>query len=530
MEESDYTQGLPLISPKNMLPVKVIRREIATEDTVTIYVVLPGTTQSPAPYLPGQFVTLALPTPRETLYRSYSLCGDGDPERPWEIAVKRQHMGAVSTYFYNSVEEGTLLYASLPRGTFTLPGSIYPDDRFVFVAAGSGITPIYGMLRYLSRLPDSERPLVQLHYASRTVDDIIYRDELERLDPYQQWIQSFYYLSSEGNRMTVDKIIDRAGRVAQRANFYYCGPETLKRQLIDALEAEGVPAQQIHAEVFATQQAALGRPAYRLTGPPSVSHGGNITVAQTGQSIPVEPQETILAALERNGYKPDFSCRAGACGACKLKLIAGLVDPVGEALSNADRAEGYILSCIAHPMGPITLATGGRPPAGVATVNPAVAAEAGSAGSARSVQNVALVRVGALAALGVVLLGAWNLTNHKPLSWSYAQAAAPPSNAPTDVPGQPTDTAAPNQPTAPPTATLKPGQPTYTPAPPTPTLKPGQPTPTTAPPTATPIPVPTATLKPGQPTPTPAPPTATPKPAPTATPKPAPTATATTTK
>jgi ferredoxin-NADP reductase len=104
-----------------MLPVQVILREVVAPGVVSVFIVLPGTQQAPAPYLPGQFVTLALPTARETLYRSYSLCGDGDSTQPWELAIKRMELGAVSTYFYNSVREGTLLYATLPRGAFTLP-------------------------------------------------------------------------------------------------------------------------------------------------------------------------------------------------------------------------------------------------------------------------------------------------------------------------------------------------------------------------------------------------------------------------
>ena len=190
MREDNPTRMLPVVSPANMLPVQVVQREVVAPDVVSISIVLPGTEQAPAPYLPGQFVTLALPTPKETLYRSYSLCGSGDPSEPWEIAIKRMDQGAVSTYFYTWVTEGTLLYSSLPRGTFTLPADLGPEMTLVFVAAGSGITPIMGMLRALNRMPLSETPLVQLHYASRSVDDIIFGDELADMDPAGALAQS----------------------------------------------------------------------------------------------------------------------------------------------------------------------------------------------------------------------------------------------------------------------------------------------------------------------------------------------------
>jgi Oxidoreductase NAD-binding domain len=161
---------------------------------------------------------IARPTPRETLYRSYSLCGDGDPSQPWELTIKRMQMDTVSNYFYQSVQQVTLLYASLPRGTFTLPGRLSPEMAFVFVGTGSGITPLIGMLRSIRRLPEQERPLVQLAYASRTPDDIIYRDELDKMDPDRIWLWQLHYVSSEGYRMTADDILDYAGSTGVRAH------------------------------------------------------------------------------------------------------------------------------------------------------------------------------------------------------------------------------------------------------------------------------------------------------------------------
>src|SRR5260221_3644554 len=243
--DDTLSRSLPVASPAHMLPVQVIHRMVIAPDVVSLFIVLPGTQQAPAPYLPGQFVTLALPTRRDTLYRSYSLCGDGDVRQPWELTVKRIEMGAVSTHFYNSVREGTLLYSSLPRGTFTLPKDLGPESALMMIAMGSGITPIMGMLRALAHKPPEERPLVQLHYASRSEEDIIFGAELDDMDPDQTWLRQRHYLSSEGNRMTVDDIVASAGRMARRANWYVCGAESLKGELQARLDRLGVPEQQV---------------------------------------------------------------------------------------------------------------------------------------------------------------------------------------------------------------------------------------------------------------------------------------------
>jgi ring-1,2-phenylacetyl-CoA epoxidase subunit PaaE len=412
------TRMLPVVSPANMLPVQVVARDVVAPDVVSVSIVLPGTEQSPAPYLPGQFVTLALPTPKETLYRSYSLCGAGDARQPWQIAVKRMDQGAVSTYFYTWVREGTLLYASLPRGTFSLPPDLGPETTLVFVAAGSGITPIMGMLRALDKLPPNEAPLAQLHYASRSTQDIIFGDELAEMDPGGHWLSQRHYLSSEKNRMTAEAILARTGSMGARAHWYMCGPEQLKRDLTHHLTRRGVPESYIHSEIFATKSG----PAYRVEARGGSSVGGSLMVEETGATLDVKPEETLLTALERHGYKPNFSCRAGACGECKLKVTSGQVDPVGEALSTSERKDGYVLGCLAHPIGEVTIVSGGRPPAGVSRV-PGFVPGAGSSSSGRTLVATSFTRVATLVSASALLLGAWNLTNHRPLAWMVASAA-----------------------------------------------------------------------------------------------------------
>jgi ring-1,2-phenylacetyl-CoA epoxidase subunit PaaE len=479
MRPENSTVGLPVVSPTNMLPVQVIDRAEVAPGVVSVFIVLPGTRQAPSPYLPGQFVTLALPTRRATLYRSYSLCGDGDASQPWELTIKRLELGAVSTYFYNHVVDGTLLYASLPRGTFTLPSGLRPNMPLVFVAAGSGITPIMGMLRALDKMHPDDRPLAQLHYASRSEEDVIFGDELDRLDPHGIWLRQFHYLSSEGRRMTVEAIRSRVGNTAARAHWYVCGPDSLKRDLQMSLASLGAPSDHFHSEAFGT---GPGGPAYKVMENEADAPGGSIRVAETGAELDVQPTETVLAALERHGYHPSFSCRAGACGECKLKLLVGQVSPVGEALTPAEREQGYILSCIARPMGEILLASGGRPPSGVARIAPEFAASA----SSRRPAAVTGTRLASLLGVGTLLFGAWQLTDHRPYSWNVAPAAQPTQTIPAG-PGT-TNTALPGTTsTAVPTNTPVPGA-TATPTNPAPT-------PTVA---SNPTPTPKATCRPSQ--------------------------------
>jgi ferredoxin-NADP reductase len=355
---SDSGSDLPIISPVNMLPVQVVRRAVIAPEVVTLSLSMPGSEQAPAPYLPGQFVTLAIPTPRQTIHRAYSLIGAGDPSQPWQITVKRLRAGTVSSYLFDAVEEGSLLYSSLPRGTFTLPADLPPGALLIFVAVGSGITPIMGVLNALARLPPARRPQVRLHYASRSPSEIIFRRDLRALDPREQWLHQWHYLSSDGNRMTPDAVVAKVGAKTGQAHWYMCGPDTLKRDLQGLLEEYGVPDEQIHAEIFVSQAARAKSESGRV-GSGALAGGFQLRVQETGAALQASPNETLLEALERQGYRPEYSCRAGACGACKLRVLSGQVSPIGEALTPTEKRAGYVLSCIARPQGDVTLASGG---------------------------------------------------------------------------------------------------------------------------------------------------------------------------
>ena len=358
-------------SVTGMLPAQIARIERIAGDAVTLWLVAPGTSKAPAANLPGQYVTLALASSAGTLYRSYSLSSDGRADRPWEITVKRHRDGAVSSFLSERAAPGMLLYATPPRGNFTLPAVLSPATPLIFVAAGAGIAPIYGILRALAQLPADRRPPVQLHYASRTVGELLYGRELGALDPHNRWLRQWYYLSAQGGRLTPELALALAqvGPAARAAQWYICGPSSLKREFPGALARAGVPADAIHVEVFGDTSQRLARPTPGATGNGPVA--ARLRIAGPGAVLDAHAGETILDALERNGYLVASDCRAGNCGTCRLRVLAGHTRGPNDALTAAERAGGYVLSCVAEPMGDVTLAPhgiafnilpGGEPP------------------------------------------------------------------------------------------------------------------------------------------------------------------------
>lgn len=382
------------------LAVQVLAVTPAAHDAATLTLALPGTRRSPGAYRAGQFITLTIPTADGSpLYRSYSLCGDDSADAPWQITVKRTPGGKVSNYLIDRITPGMVLQASQPQGNFTMTGRPHPAVPFVFVAGGSGITPIYAMLRALARLAPAERPQVTLHYAYHTPDDAIFGRELLALDPDRAWLTQHHYVATQGKRLRADVLIAASGAQATAAQWYICGPDTLRHQLETAANRAGVPPTHLHTEVFVSPGAySAGR----------VTRGGraaSIRLADSGAVLRAQPGETLLETLERCGYRPDFSCRAGACATCRLRLLSGAVADGGEnnALTPAERAQGYVLSCVAKPQGDITLATAGRQ---IATAR-ATRVDA----AVRSPVARRRLRLGVAAATMGVFLGMWGLTH-----------------------------------------------------------------------------------------------------------------------
>ncbi len=352
-------QAGPLIAA-DLLPVRVVHREEIAREAVALWLAAPGSDRAPAPYLPGQFVTLGIPHEGSVLRRSYSLSSDGREDQPWEISVKRQHAGRVSSFLYEHAQPGMRLHASAPRGSFVLPRPLRANMPIVFVAAGSGIAPIYGMLRAIALLPHDRRPRVQLHYASESPADILYGRELEALDAGGWWLHTWHYLSSRGQRLVPEVVLEQTGALSTVAHWYICGPEALKRAFEAVALRRGVPPERIHVESF-------GNPAAREAARSgAMTAAARVRLGPAGDTMHVLPGETLLEALERHGHVLPSLCRVGSCGECRMRVLAGrVVQPDDIALSRADRQAGYVLSCVSRPVGDVTLGSPGAPPSRV---------------------------------------------------------------------------------------------------------------------------------------------------------------------
>jgi ferredoxin len=131
-----------------------------------------------------------------------------------------------------------------------------------------------------------------------------------------------------------------------------------------------------------------------------------VRIADSGAVLKAQPGETLLETLERSGYQPDFSCRAGACGTCRLRLVSGTVggaESRSNPLTDEEKSQGYVLSCVAVPQTEIVLASAGAS---------ARATRTGGRVADRSRWRHRL-RASLVAAAVVIFGTSWGLTSHR---------------------------------------------------------------------------------------------------------------------
>ncbi len=75
-----------------------------------------------------------------------------------------------------------------------------------------------------------------------------------------------------------------------------------------------------------------------------------IKLQRRGKVVTVQSGQSILEAAEAAGEDLPSICRAGACGTCRMRVIEGEVDGDFDLIDEKERAEGYILSCVARPV------------------------------------------------------------------------------------------------------------------------------------------------------------------------------------
>ena len=246
----------------------------------------------------GQYVRVGVDVDGVRHWRSYSLSGpEGDEHLT--ITVQEVDDGVVSRKLVRDLPIGTIVELEQASGEFLLPDPV--PSELLFVTAGSGITPVMGMLRTLDRC--GARPDVTLVHSAPTADDVIFGRELDALAERWPGLRVHVRHTRSDGRLTpadVDALVpDRRSRLA-----YACGPAGM----LDAFE-ERWPGLRVE----------------RFTAPLRSTGGTGGSVRYGEKAVDVEPGASLLEAGEAAGVLMPSGCRMGICFGCVLPLRDGQV-------------------------------------------------------------------------------------------------------------------------------------------------------------------------------------------------------------
>lgn len=316
---------------------------------------------------PGQHVRVHLPGAAAPSWRCYTISatdpgddGTGEPGRV-RISVKRD--GRISAALHDEFEEGRELVVTGPFGDVTIdqdePGDV------LFVSAGAGITPTVAMLRALAASATNPAPLgigatdarrpksVSVLHVERTAVELPLWDEVrEACETLGAEASIHLTRETQENAARLGARVGRPGTDALAAaladldlasiTVYVCGPGTFTADVRTTLEALGVAADRVRAEVFFSPTAAeLTEPQPPSTdGPHRISFGDDELIWRRESG-------SVLDAVEGIGVDWPSGCRVGACGTCARVLRAGAVEYLTEPL--VPPPAGSVLVCCTAP-------------------------------------------------------------------------------------------------------------------------------------------------------------------------------------
>jgi ring-1,2-phenylacetyl-CoA epoxidase subunit PaaE len=301
-------------------------------------------------YNAGQFLTLIFTTPFGEKRRSFSITSSMALNEPLSITVKKVDNGEFSRPLVYTAQIGDIFYSSGISGMFTLPEDDWPE-RFCFLAAGSGITPCYALIKTILTISNKQ---VILFYSNRNASDAIFYKQLQLLkERYPEQFHVHFLFSDSSDiyhkrlsKWLLDQLLDQYLPGTANTLYYLCGP-------FDYMQTAEITLLTRSDRNHIIKESFSSLPRLTLPEPPDrLPHKVTLQIAQTSHTLDVQYPTSILKAALANGIELPYSCEAGRCGACVASCVSGHIwMAYNEVLTDGDIQKGRILTCQGFPVG-----------------------------------------------------------------------------------------------------------------------------------------------------------------------------------
>jgi ring-1,2-phenylacetyl-CoA epoxidase subunit PaaE len=294
--------------------------------------------------------------------RAYSLCSSPFIDDDLVVTIKRVDDGLMSNWLPDNLKVGDTVKVMEPMGQFTTEYKKDQKRHLIMFAGGSGITPMMSLIKStLDQEPDS---ICSLIYCNRDIDSVIFKNAFDALQTADEgrfhvihildnapmnWQGYSGLLSHDMLAKLFERIPDWG---IDKTTYLMCGPEGMMKNVDTLLEARNIPKAKIFKESFV--QGTINKD---IKKEPEAASGENkareVTIRYDGQEykVVVQPNRAILETALDQGIDLPYSCQSGLCTACRGKCLSGKVKlDEEEGLSQSERAEGYVLTCVGHPL------------------------------------------------------------------------------------------------------------------------------------------------------------------------------------
>ena len=339
------------------LHIKDIRKE--TADCVSIAFTVPPHLEADFKFTQGQYITLKKIINEVEIRRSYSICSS-PLDNELRVAIKKVPDGIFSLYANNILKKGDQVDVMAPNGRFFFPLAIATKNNYLAFASGSGITPIFSIIK--TTLETELQSSFTLVYGNKNRHSIIFKEALDALkNKFMGRLSIVYILSREKmdspilfGRIDGNKCEALCKKLIQPNNaaaIFLCGPEEMIFSVKAVLEKMNIDPKKIHFELFTSGKKKKVIVQDSFSNLNEVK--SNITIKQDGLSFDFDlgfEGDSILEAALKSGADLPFACKGGVCCTCKAKLIEGEVDmDVNYGLEQEEIEHGFILTCQSHP-------------------------------------------------------------------------------------------------------------------------------------------------------------------------------------
>jgi ferredoxin-NADP reductase len=268
------------------------------------------------------------------------------------VTIKRVDQGLVSNYIHDNLKIGEKLEVDKPAGSFYVEPSKKEQKQYVFFGGGSGITPIFSIIKSL--LEKEPKANILLIYANQETESIIFRNKLKALSTSHS--SNFHIehiisndcpeLENYHSGFVTDALIvdlfEKHDVPFGDQSYMICGPFGFMEAVKSILNVNGVALNKIKVELFKSPTVVID----------TKNLISDVEIQLNGEThkLQIASNKSILQAAMAKNIALPYSCRSGMCASCKASCISGEVKMIeGHFLEQTEVDQGMILTCVSYP-------------------------------------------------------------------------------------------------------------------------------------------------------------------------------------